>query len=108
MQFGSGITVAVVQASSVALIGPLAWEPPYAVSSVLKKEKQKQKQKPSEFMQLKLLALRPAFIAAEHEAGPEELSGQEEEGAHGLDISLVRTAAKIEATPVTTKQLPFN
>ena len=31
--------------AAVALIGPLAWEPPYAVGTALKKKKRKEKQK---------------------------------------------------------------
>ena len=37
MQLGSGVTVA------VALIQPLAWEPPYAMGAALKKTKKKKK-----------------------------------------------------------------
>ena len=38
----SGIAVAVVEAGSCSLIGPLAWEPPYAAGVALKwKEKKK-------------------------------------------------------------------
>ena len=35
MQLGSGVALAVV----VALMGPLAWEPPYAVDATLKRKR---------------------------------------------------------------------
>ena len=41
MWLGSGIAVAVAQASAVALIQPLAWEWPYATGAALKKTKDK-------------------------------------------------------------------
>ena len=43
MQLGSGVAVAVPQASSIALMGPLTWEPLYAVGVALKRKKQKEK-----------------------------------------------------------------
>ena len=36
----SHVAVAVVQAAAVALIRPLAWEPPHAVGEALKRQKQ--------------------------------------------------------------------
>ena len=41
MWFGSCIAVAVVKASAVALIGPLAWELPYAAGEDIKRKKKK-------------------------------------------------------------------
>ena len=41
MQLGSGVAVAVVRPTATALIGPLAWEPPCASGSALKKTKGK-------------------------------------------------------------------
>ena len=43
MWLGSRIPVAMVRSASVAPIRPLAWEPPYAVGSALKKQKTKKK-----------------------------------------------------------------
>ena len=40
---------------AAALIGPLAWEPPYAVSAALKSQKKKKKQKLDFFIHQKLL-----------------------------------------------------
>ena len=41
MWFGFGIAVAVVKASVVAVIGPLAWEIPHATGVALKRKKKK-------------------------------------------------------------------
>ena len=41
MWFGFGIAVAVVKASVVAVIGPLAWEIPHATGVALKRKKEK-------------------------------------------------------------------
>ena len=38
-QLGSGVAVAVAVVQAVALIRPLAWEPPYAVGVALEKAK---------------------------------------------------------------------
>ena len=40
-RLGSQVAVAVARAAAVALIGPLAWEPPYAAGAALKSQKKK-------------------------------------------------------------------
>ena len=45
MQLGSGVAVAVCRPAATALIGPLAWEPPYATGVALKRQKTKNKTK---------------------------------------------------------------
>ena len=46
MWLGSGVAVAVVyRQAAAALIGPLAWEAPYAVGVALKRRKTKKKKK---------------------------------------------------------------
>ena len=41
MRLGSDVAMAVVQAGSVALIRPVAWESPYPTGVVLKRQKKK-------------------------------------------------------------------
>ena len=41
MWLRSYVAMAVVQLAAVALIGPLAWDPPYAMSVALKRQKKR-------------------------------------------------------------------
>ena len=43
MRLGSCIAGAVVRPAAATLIRPLAWEPPYAMSAALKRQKKKKK-----------------------------------------------------------------
>ena len=45
MRLGSGVAVAGCRLAAAALIGPLAWELPYAVGAALKRQKKKKKKK---------------------------------------------------------------
>ena len=50
MQLGSGVAVAVCRPAATALIGPLAWEPPYATGVALKRQKTKKKEAPDRIL----------------------------------------------------------
>ena len=45
MRFGSGVAVAWLRPVATALIQSIAWEPPYATSVALKRQKEKEKRK---------------------------------------------------------------
>ena len=44
-RLGSGIAVVGARVAAIALIRPLAWEPPYAAGEALKRQKTKKKEK---------------------------------------------------------------